>query len=140
VLPRKNGFRRRDPGQAGDERIYDSTPCHALDLLASALGALLTNPALPRDSVRGRAKGLEAAQRLWPPAVRQGPVQQQDVEGSGFQRRDGLVQGGGRVFVPGGIEGLAQQAVQAFALFRAARHQKNIALPSVRSRSHFRAA
>ena len=58
VLPRKNGFRNRGQGRAGDERIYDSTPCHALDLLASALGGLLTNPALPWFSIRVRDKDL----------------------------------------------------------------------------------
>lgn len=35
------------PGQAGDEHIYESTPTHALELLAASLGGLLTNPAVP---------------------------------------------------------------------------------------------
>ena len=42
-MPRKGGA---TPGTAGDEDIFDSTPRHALELLASALGGLLTNPAL----------------------------------------------------------------------------------------------
>ncbi|WP_051203085.1 portal protein [Desulfovibrio aminophilus] len=60
VLPRKNSFRGRTSsrGRAGDEKIYDSTPCHALDLLGAALGGLLTNPCLPWFRVRARDKRL----------------------------------------------------------------------------------
>lgn len=51
VLPRKVSGGTREagttPGQAGDGRIFDSTPPHALELLASALGSLLTDSALP---------------------------------------------------------------------------------------------
>lgn len=52
VVPRKNPRRDGSRGRSGDERIYDSTPCHSLDILASALGGLLTNPALPWFGVR----------------------------------------------------------------------------------------
>ncbi|HKI81842.1 MAG TPA: portal protein, partial [Pseudodesulfovibrio sp.] len=64
MLPRKNSFagsgtRTLGRGRAGDERIFDSTPLHALELLASSLGGLLTNPSLPwfDISVKDRAMG-----------------------------------------------------------------------------------
>lgn len=43
IMPRKSV----GPGRPGDEAVFDSTPAHALEILASALGGLLTNPALP---------------------------------------------------------------------------------------------
>ncbi len=56
VLPRKVSGGTREggtrPGQAGDGRIFDSTPPHALELLASALGGLLTDSALPWFELR----------------------------------------------------------------------------------------
>ncbi len=87
VLPRKNGFRRRSPARAGDERIYDSTPCHALDLLASALGGLLTNPALPWFSVRVRDKDLADAEgvRAYVAEATQRLTALFNSEASGFQ-------------------------------------------------------
>ena len=50
MLPRKNSFlavnaTTYNRGQAGDERIFDSTPMHALEMLGSSLGGLLTDPA-----------------------------------------------------------------------------------------------
>lgn len=48
IMPRKHpALNQAQPGmaRAGDEAIYDSTPTHSLELLASALGGLLTNPA-----------------------------------------------------------------------------------------------
>lgn len=46
------------PGQAGDDHIFDSTPADALELLASALGGLLTNPGIPWFEVRHRDRRL----------------------------------------------------------------------------------
>ncbi|KAB1441653.1 portal protein [Pseudodesulfovibrio senegalensis] len=63
MLPRKNG-RSMDGVTAalpGDERIYDSTPLNALELLASALGGLLTSPCQPWFELRARP-GLEAGE------------------------------------------------------------------------------
>jgi len=43
-LPRKaQQFSGGSQARAGDEKIFDSTPCHCLDVLASRLGGLLTN-------------------------------------------------------------------------------------------------
>jgi hypothetical protein len=56
MLPRKNSFTAGSitRGNAGDERIFDSTPMHALELLASSLGGLLTNPSVPWFDIRSK--------------------------------------------------------------------------------------
>ncbi|QGY39691.1 head-tail adaptor [Pseudodesulfovibrio cashew] len=56
MLPRKNSFASGGltRGRSGDERIFDSTPMHALELLASSLGGLLTNPAIPWFDIRAK--------------------------------------------------------------------------------------
>lgn len=58
MLPRKDSFTASSGGltrgRIGDERIFDSTPMHALELLASSLGGLLTNPAMPWFDIRAR--------------------------------------------------------------------------------------
>lgn len=63
VLPRKGsgspGIQSAGRRGALDEKIFDSTATHALDLLASSLGGLLTNPALPWFEIRVRDKALE---------------------------------------------------------------------------------
>jgi len=60
MLPRKNSFTagglRR--GNAGDERIFDSTPMHSLELLASSLGGLLTNPSVPWFDIRTKQEDI----------------------------------------------------------------------------------
>lgn len=50
IMPRR-GFVFGSPA-AADEAVFDSTPAHSLELLASALGGLLTNPALPWFDLR----------------------------------------------------------------------------------------
>lgn len=64
VLPRKDSFENAasglSAGRAGDERIFDSTPAHCLEILASSLGGLLTNPALPWFDIRIRDNGEDA--------------------------------------------------------------------------------
>ncbi|CCH49627.1 portal protein [Pseudodesulfovibrio piezophilus] len=62
MLPRKNSFvatggTQLNRGQIRDEHIFDSTPMHSLELLASALGGLLTNPAMPWFDIRARDFG-----------------------------------------------------------------------------------
>lgn len=52
MMPRKDCFGSSARADAADELIYDSTPPHALELLASALGGLLTNPAMPWFDIR----------------------------------------------------------------------------------------
>jgi len=48
IMPRKDSFSGAGlKAKPRDEHIYDSTPMHALELLASAVGGILTNPAMP---------------------------------------------------------------------------------------------
>ncbi len=58
MLPRKGSFTDTSStmsrGRIGDAHIFDSTPMHALELLASSLGGLLTNPAMPWFDIRTR--------------------------------------------------------------------------------------
>ncbi len=63
MLPRKNGraLGAVSPSLPGDERVYDSTPLNALELLASALGGLLTSPSQPWFDIRVRP-GLDAGE------------------------------------------------------------------------------
>ena len=98
VLPRKNSFENAasgnaSAGRARDERIFDSTPAHCLEILASSLGGLLTNPALPWFDIRVRGAsavaGSDPADR---PGVRDFLRQARDrmvrlfnTEATGFQ-------------------------------------------------------
>ncbi|WP_316898252.1 portal protein [Pseudodesulfovibrio indicus] len=92
MLPRKNsfvspgtGFSTR--GRAGDERIFDSTPLHSLELLASSLGGLLTNPSLPwfDISVKDRELGDADEVREFLQAARERMVALFNSEDTGFQ-------------------------------------------------------
>lgn len=88
MLPRKNSFGGMvRPGQAGDERIYDSSPTHALEQLASGLGGLLTNPALPWFDirVRGTRDGDRRDVRAFLQQARERMVRLFNTESSGFQ-------------------------------------------------------
>ena len=63
MLPRKNSFATHggttlNRGRTGDERIFDSTPMHSLELLASSLGGLLTDPTLPWFDIRVRDRTM----------------------------------------------------------------------------------
>lgn len=69
MLPRKNSFTvpgtgGLSRGQVNDERIFDSTPMHALELLASSLGGLLTNPAMPWFDIRTRDAATGESQEV----------------------------------------------------------------------------
>ena len=47
IMPRKHpALGKVGSARTSDEAVFDSTPAHALELLASSLGGLLTNPAL----------------------------------------------------------------------------------------------
>ncbi|MCJ2165608.1 MULTISPECIES: portal protein [unclassified Pseudodesulfovibrio] len=92
MLPRKNSFTAPGPGmtmrgRTGDERIFDSTPMHALELLASSLGGLLTNSALPwfDISVKDRRLGDATAVRDFLQAARERMVAVFNSEDTGFQ-------------------------------------------------------
>jgi hypothetical protein len=52
VLPRKDRFGEANAPVKGEDRIFDSTPSHSLELLSSALCGLLTNPAVPWFDIR----------------------------------------------------------------------------------------
>ena len=92
MLPRKNSFTsigvsNSFRGQTGDERIFDSTPMHALEMLGSSLGGLLTNPSLPRFdiSVKNRQLGDSADVRTFLQEARERMVAVFNAEDSGFQ-------------------------------------------------------
>ncbi|WFS62689.1 portal protein [Pseudodesulfovibrio thermohalotolerans] len=92
MLPRKNSFVPSGSGaawqgRAGDERIFDSTPMHALELLASSLGGLLTNPSLPwfDISVKDRETGDADEVRAFMQESRERMVALFNSEDTGFQ-------------------------------------------------------
>ena len=92
MLPRKNSFTGTGTdmslrGQTGDERIYDSTPMHALEMLASSLGGLLTNPAMPwfDINVRDRDLGDDREVRTFLQKARERMVNLFNAESAGFQ-------------------------------------------------------
>jgi len=92
MLPRKNSFTsigvsNSFRGQTGDERIFDSTPMHALEMLGSSLGGLLTNPSLPwfDISVKDRQLGDSADVRTFLQEARERMVAVFNAEDSGFQ-------------------------------------------------------
>ena len=92
MLPRKNSFVASGSGtawqgRAGDERIFDSTPMHALELLASSLGGLLTNPSLPwfDISVKDRGAGDADEVRAFMQESRERMVALFNSEDTGFQ-------------------------------------------------------
>lgn len=89
MLPRKNSFTAGGvaKGNVGDERIFDSTPMHALELLASSLGGLLTNPGLPWFDIRSRREdaGDEAEVREFLEKARKRLTGIFNAEDTGFQ-------------------------------------------------------
>ncbi|MBI9087505.1 MAG: head-tail connector protein [Desulfobacterales bacterium] len=92
MLPRKNSFTGTGlnssmRGRTGDERIFDSTPMHALELLASSLGGLLTNPAMPwfDISVRNRDMGDSQEVRTFLQQARERMIGLFNAEDTGFQ-------------------------------------------------------
>lgn len=92
MLPRKNSFTAVTGastlrGKANDSRIFDSTPMHALELLASSLGGLLTNPAMPwfDISVKDRKLGDSRDVRTFLQEARERMVAVFNSEDTGFQ-------------------------------------------------------
>jgi len=92
MLPRKNSFTGTGlnssmRGRTGDERIFDSTPMHALELLASSLGGLLTNPAMPwfDIAVRDRDMGDSREVRTFLQQARERMISLFNAEDAGFQ-------------------------------------------------------
>ncbi|MBA4358560.1 MAG: head-tail adaptor, partial [Desulfovibrio sp.] len=90
IMPRKSpalGLRQGgQPGPGTDEAVFDSTPAHSLELLASALGGLLTNPALPWLDLRlGRAAPDDEAVRSFLAECRERLLSVFNTEATGFQ-------------------------------------------------------
>jgi hypothetical protein len=92
MLPRKNSFtgtglNNSMRGRTGDERIFDSTPMHALELLASSLGGMLTNPAMPwfDISVKNRDLGDSREVRTFLQQARERMISLFNAEDTGFQ-------------------------------------------------------
>jgi hypothetical protein len=88
MLPRKNSFTSNPTSRgAGDELIFDSTPTHALEILASSLGGLLTNPALPWFTIRARnaKQGDRDETRAYLDEARQRMARLFNDEDTGFQ-------------------------------------------------------
>ncbi|WP_022662154.1 portal protein [Paucidesulfovibrio longus] len=88
ILPRKNSFGSgAGRGSAGDELIFDSTPTHALEQLASGLGGLLTNPALPWFGIRVRDRRTADRRevREFLQETRERMVRLFNTESTGFQ-------------------------------------------------------
>lgn len=90
MLPRKDSFNNQGQvasGRIGYERIFDSTPLHALELLASSLGGLLTNPAMPWFDIRARdpETGDDAEVRDFLSQARERMIGLLNAENTGFQ-------------------------------------------------------
>jgi hypothetical protein len=90
IMPRKSPALglgpAASPGHGGDEAVFDSTPAHSLELLASALGGLLTNPALPWFDLRlGRGAPDDEAVRTFLAEARERLLQAFNAEATGFQ-------------------------------------------------------
>lgn len=87
MLPRKDCFDSHSRPGAADERIFDSTPPHALELLASALGGLLTNPATTWFDIRpvDRERGDDDDVRGFLAETRQRMNRVFNSEDTGFQ-------------------------------------------------------
>lgn len=85
IMPRK-GQGEPGPGRAGDEAVFDSTPAHSLELLASALGGLLTNPALPWFDLKLHRHAHETDEtRAFLAACRERLLALFNTEATGFQ-------------------------------------------------------
>ncbi|MBU1231191.1 MAG: head-tail connector protein [Proteobacteria bacterium] len=87
IMPRKSpALGQRQPGAANDDAVFDSTPAHSLELLASALGGLLTNPALPWFDLRlGRGAPDDEGARRFLAHCRERLLAVFNTEATGFQ-------------------------------------------------------
>ena len=90
IMPRKSPA--LNPASAAhsprndDSAVFDSTPAHSLELLASALGGLLTNPALPWFDLKlGRSAPDDEAVRRFLSEARERLLQVFNTEATGFQ-------------------------------------------------------
>ena len=64
-LPRKADIiNKRSPGERKDQRIYDSTAQHAVELLAANLHGTLTSPSVPWFSMWYRNRAFQQIDEL----------------------------------------------------------------------------
>ncbi|SNS12730.1 Bacteriophage head to tail connecting protein [Humidesulfovibrio mexicanus] len=86
IMPRKGLVLPGQGQQPADEAVFDSTPAHSLELLASALGGLLTNPALPWFDLRlGRGAPDNDEVRAFLADCRERLLSLFNTEATGFQ-------------------------------------------------------
>ncbi len=88
IMPRKDPALASPGGvaRADDSSVFDSTPAHSLELLASALGGLLTNPALPWFDLRlGCGAPDDEAARSFLSGCRERLLAIFNTEATGFQ-------------------------------------------------------
>ncbi len=88
IMPRKSPALtpNAQPGQSDGSAVFDSTPAHSLELLASALGGLLTNPALPWFDLKlSRSAPDDEAVRGFLAEARDRLLQVFNAEATGFQ-------------------------------------------------------
>jgi len=85
IMPRKGQHAGHEQRHL-DDAVFDSTPAHSLELLASGLGGLLTNPALPWFDLRlGRNAPDDEAVRSFLAEARERLLQVFNAEATGFQ-------------------------------------------------------
>jgi len=86
IMPRKGADFSGQGARTSDEAVFDSTPAHSLELLASALGGLLTNPALPWFDLRlGRGAPDSEELRGFLATCREHLLSLFNTEATGFQ-------------------------------------------------------
>ena len=88
IMPRKDSFSGSGlKAKPRDEHIFDSTPMHALELLASAIGGILTNPAMPWFDIRCMRKDKADSKdvRTYTMEAREAMLGRFNSEDTGFQ-------------------------------------------------------
>lgn len=86
IMPRKGASFPGHNARLNDEAVFDSTPAHSLELLASALGGLLTNPALPWFDLRLRRSAPDSEEvRAFLATCRERLLSLFNTEATGFQ-------------------------------------------------------
>jgi len=87
IMPRKDPAENSSLARRTDDSaVFDSTPAHSLELLASALGGLLTNPALPWFDLRlGHGSEADEEARTFLSTCRDRLLAIFNTEATGFQ-------------------------------------------------------
>jgi len=86
-LPRKADIiNKRTPGERKDQRIFDSTAQHAVELLAANLHGTLTSPSVPWFSMRYRNRDFQKVDALNEWLETCTDIMYQELERSNFQQ------------------------------------------------------